>query len=114
MGIGCRFKNSQITWTRPSPNTEYIVPQRLVYTTTNVTTGGINDSLDDIIITKPVPRPNTTNMLIILLVFKTNPSLLQPPENTTTVPLNQFPIQMFLTRLCWDYQTKFKKTPQLI
>ena len=47
----------------PSPNTKNIVPQCLVYTAPQVTTGGISASPYYIIQTKLLSRPYITNML---------------------------------------------------
>ena len=62
-GFGCVFKHCQFNWPSSSPNTNFFVPQYLVYTTPHVTTGDISASLNDIIQTKPVSILHTTSKL---------------------------------------------------
>ena len=77
------------------------VPQYLVYTTTHVTTSYISAYLDDIIKTKPISIPNTTNKLDIFVnVDKKSESFVMPIK-TTTVSLNLLLAIIVLGGLRW-------------
>ena len=62
-GIGRVYNHSQHTCPYTSKNTALVVPQRLLYTTPYVTTGGSFSSMDDIIQTRLLSSSNTMNKL---------------------------------------------------
>ena len=99
-GIGCIYKHSQRNCPPPPPSTTFVVPQHSVYTTTHVTTVDISAFPDNIFQTKPYQAQTPQTSCILLLILMMKHSLLQPPEKTATVPLNQVPTIMFLIRFC--------------
>ena len=58
-GVGIVYNNSQFNCNHPT----FVIPQRSVYTTVHVTTGNISALPNDIIQSKTLSIPNTTNKL---------------------------------------------------
>ena len=84
-GVGIVYNNSQFNCNHPT----FVIPQRSVYTTVHVTTGNISALPNDIIQSKTLSIPNTTNKLDTSVNIYEASLFLKPPENKNRFPLHQ-------------------------